>query len=84
MKSPGSAEKHTLTPHGGANDASRTRIPASCPVCLKRFRPYRRSQRFCNARCRLLFWAMHELAAALRAGQVEGLRDELERIGRAT
>ena len=38
----------------GANGASSKDILVSCEFCLKSFQPYRRSQRFCGARCRLL------------------------------
>lgn len=64
----------------GANGASRKDILVSCGFCLKRFRPYRRSQRFCGARCRLLFWAAGELVRERAAGNAEGVRDIIERL----
>ena len=64
----------------GANGASRKEILASCGFCLKRFRLYRRSQRFCGARCRLLFWAAGELVREQEAGNAKGIRGIIERL----
>jgi len=63
-----------------ANGASRKDIFVSCGFCLKRFRPYRRSQRFCGARCRLLFWAAGQLVRERAAGKAEGIRGLIERL----
>jgi len=64
----------------GANGASREDSLMPCGFCLKRFRPYRPSQRFCGPRCRLLFWAAGELVRERAAGNAEGVRDIIERL----
>ncbi len=46
-------------------------------VTVKVKKPF---QRYCTPRCRLLGWAVAELARAVRAGDAEGLRRELEWI----
>jgi hypothetical protein len=64
----------------GANGASHKYNLVSCEFCLKSFQPYRRSQRFCGARCRLLFWAAGELIREREAGNAEGIRDIIEKL----
>jgi len=62
-----------LTPHGGANAASRAHIPTPCPVCLKRFRLKQPHQVFCSPRCRVMnFWA-GEIISAMERGEAPGL-----------
>lgn len=51
-----------------------------CGFCLKKFRSYRPSQRFCRARCRLLFWAAGELLRERSEGNAEGIRSIIERL----
>jgi hypothetical protein len=65
---------------GEANGAFRKDILVPCACCLKLFRPYRRSQLFCGARCRLLHWSVSEVVEELNAGRAEGLRDLIERL----
>ncbi len=65
----------------GANRASRGDIHERYPSCLKSLDGRRRGTRFCNARCRLLHWAVGELGRALASGQAEGLRAELRKLG---
>lgn len=77
------AREATVNGTCGAKKAMSKDIPGRCPSCLKTLEGKRASARFCCDRCRLLFWATHELAAALRAGQIEGLRDELGRLADA-
>jgi hypothetical protein len=64
----------------GAKGAKSKDILVRCACCLKRFRPYRSSQRFCGPHCRLLFWAAGELVREREAGNAEGVRDIIERL----
>ena len=63
----------------GANGASHKDILVSCGFCLKIFRPYRPSQRFCGARCRLLFWAAREIVRERETGNAGGIKGIIER-----
>jgi len=64
----------------GANGASNKDILISCEFCLKSFQPYRRSQRFCGVRCRLLFWAAGELVSEREKGNAGGISSFVERL----
>ena len=66
----------------GANGASSKDILVSCEFCLKSFQPYRSSQRFCGARCRLLFWAAGELVSEREAGNAAGIQHFIEKLKR--
>jgi hypothetical protein len=69
---------------GSTNGASPRDIPVPCGFCLKRFRPKQASQRFCGARCRLLFWAAGEIVKDLEAGKADGIREAIRDLGRRT
>jgi len=64
----------------GANGTPRKDILVCCGFCLKRFKPKSRLNRFCGARCRLLFWAAGELVREWAAGNAEGIRGIIERL----
>ncbi len=55
----------------------------TCPSCLKLLRGKRRHARFCDDRCRLRAWAVKDLAGALEAGEAEGLRADIRKLGEA-
>ena len=53
----------------------------SCASCLGPIGRKRRGKRFCSDRCRLLFWAVLRIQKALAAGEVDGLRAEIRKLG---
>lgn len=65
---------------GRANGASDGHPLGACPACLRKFRLYRRTQRFCSARCRLLDWAAREIADDPR---LDPLREVIRKRGSA-
>lgn len=64
----------------GANVGSDKDSHGCCLFCLKELKRYRASQRFCGARCRLLFWAAGEIVREGAAGNAEGIRALIERL----
>jgi endogenous inhibitor of DNA gyrase (YacG/DUF329 family) len=69
-----------------ANACPSARATEKCAVCLKAYRPRHivndvsRRRRFCSNRCRLLAWAVATLAKELKAGQADGLLDEIRKL----
>lgn len=55
--------------------------PPKCAVCLKAIHPKHdvhdisRRRRTCSSKCRRLFCSARQIAAALAAGEAEGLRE---------
>ena len=79
-RSPRNASKPCVNASRG-NDLRKKVVQAgTCDVCLKRYKAYRGSQRFCSSRCRLLNWAVEALAAALKEGKAEGLRESINKL----
>jgi len=74
MKMPRTPKNVALTPHGGANAASRAHIRGQCPVCLRRFTLKQGHQAFCSPRCRAMSWWAREIAEAIGQGKADGLR----------
>lgn len=67
----------------GLNKASGTTGTGKCETCLAKIKPGKHGEqkRFCSVNCRRLAWAVRALAEALAAGQAEGLRAEIRRLG---
>lgn len=64
-----------------ANEVKSGDILVECGSCLKTFKPKSRLNRFCSNRCRMLAWSIRELNKRLKDGTIEGLRDELRKLG---
>ncbi len=53
----------------------------ACPVCGRKFRPGRKTQRACSRPCYLALWHFEELKTAIQSGHADGLRAAIEKLG---